>query len=84
MPVLVAMVPKKATIKQKSQMKNNKKKSPQNSSSGSKLPKSKKELFDESSFSFCLLNLLNRNLIDGLKLFVCRLTVIIRRVLNSI
>ena len=55
MPVLVAMVPKKATIKQTSQMKNNKKQSPQNSSSGLKLPKSKKELFDKSSF-FCLFN----------------------------
>lgn len=56
MPVLVAMVPRKATTKQTSQMKNNKKKLRQNSSSGSKLPKSKKELFDKGSFSFCLLN----------------------------
>lgn len=56
MPGLVAMVPKKATAKQTSQMRNNKKKSPQNSSSGSKLPKSKKELLPKSSFLFNLEN----------------------------
>ena len=56
MPGLAAMVRKKVITKRTSQMRNNKKKSPQNSSNGSKHLKSKKERFEKCSFSFRLFN----------------------------